>query len=150
MHKQQTSRSPEICMDEYEEILFFLRIARQQARFSIRETGKNGSDEQFGRFINLLAGNVKAVLSIMTLKETVESSEGSFISFLGARELVQEKIARIACQMAVRTKDQLSDREIEKLVADLAKTDMPYTSPRGRPTLIYTSFTELDRKFSRD
>jgi DNA mismatch repair protein MutL len=68
----------------------------------------------------------------------------------GARELVQEKIAQTACQMAVRTKDRLSDKEIEKLVADLAKTDMPYTSPRGRPTLIYTSFTELDRKFSRD
>ena len=68
----------------------------------------------------------------------------------GARELVQEHIAQAACQMAVRTKDQLSDQEIEKLVADLAKTDMPYTSPRGRPTLIYTSFTELDRKFNRD
>jgi len=68
----------------------------------------------------------------------------------GARELVQEKIAQAACQTAVRTKDQLSDKEIEKLVSDLAKTDMPYTSPRGRPTLIYTSFRELDRKFSRD
>ncbi len=68
----------------------------------------------------------------------------------GAREMVQEQIAQTACQMAVRTKDQLSDQEIEKLVADLAKTDMPYTSPRGRPTLIYTSFTELNRKFSLD
>ena len=68
----------------------------------------------------------------------------------GARELVKEKIAQAACQTAVRTKDQLSEREIEKLVADLAKTEMPYTSPRGRPTLIYTSFTELNRKFSRD
>ncbi len=68
----------------------------------------------------------------------------------GARELVQEQIAKTACQMAVRTKDQLSDAAIEKLVADLAKTEMPYTSPRGRPTLIYTSFTELDRKFSRE
>ncbi len=67
----------------------------------------------------------------------------------GARELVQEKIAQSACQTAVRTKDRLSDQAIEKLVADLAKTEMPYTSPRGRPTLIYTSFTELDRKFSR-
>jgi DNA mismatch repair protein MutL len=67
----------------------------------------------------------------------------------GVRELVQEKIAQAACQTAVRAKDQLSDREIEKLVADLAKTAMPYTSPRGRPTLIYTSFTELDRKFGR-
>lgn len=68
----------------------------------------------------------------------------------GARELVQQQIAQAACQTAVRTKDQLSDAAIERLVADLAKTEMPYTSPRGRPTLIYTSFNELDRKFSRD
>jgi len=68
----------------------------------------------------------------------------------GARELVQERIAQAACQTAVRTKDRLSDQEIENLVAGLARTEMPYTSPRGRPTLIYTSFTELNRKFSRD
>jgi DNA mismatch repair protein MutL len=68
----------------------------------------------------------------------------------GTRELVQEQIAKTVCQMAVRTKDRLSDAAIEKLVADLAKTEMPYSSPRGRPTLIYTSFTELDRKFSRE
>jgi len=68
----------------------------------------------------------------------------------GARELVQEKIAQAACQTAVRAKDQLSEKEVEKLVADLAKTEMPYTSPRGRPTLIYTSFIELNRKFNRD
>jgi len=68
----------------------------------------------------------------------------------GERELMCERIAQAACQTAVRTKDQLSEKEIEKLVSDLAQTEMPYTSPRGRPTLIYTSFTELDRKFSRN
>ena len=68
----------------------------------------------------------------------------------GARELVQERVAQAACQTAVRARDPLSETGIEKLVADLAKTEMPYTSPRGRPTLIYTSFTELNRKFSRD
>ena len=68
----------------------------------------------------------------------------------GSRELVQERIARAACQTAVRGRDQLTDQEIERLVEDLAKTEMPYTSPRGRPTLIFTSFTELERKFSRD
>ena len=67
-----------------------------------------------------------------------------------ARELVQERVAQAACQTAVRMKDRLSDQEIEELVAGLARTEMPYTSPRGRPTLIYTSFTELNRKFSRD
>jgi DNA mismatch repair protein MutL len=68
----------------------------------------------------------------------------------GTRELIQERIAQAACQTAIRVKDQLTEVEIEKLVADLAKTEMPYTSPRGRPTLIYTSFTELNRKFNRD
>ena len=67
----------------------------------------------------------------------------------GARELVQEQIARAACNTAVRVKDELSEQEIEQLVEDLSRTEMPYTSPRGRPTLIFTSFTELDRKFSR-
>ena len=67
----------------------------------------------------------------------------------GVRALVQEKIAQAACQTAVRTKDKLSDKAIEQLVSDLAKAEMPYTSPRGRPTLIHTSFTELDRKFGR-
>jgi DNA mismatch repair protein MutL len=67
----------------------------------------------------------------------------------GSRELVREQIAQAACQTAVRSGDALSEQEIESLVADLSKTEMPYTSPRGRPTLIYTSFTELDRKFSR-
>ena len=86
IHKQQKTYTPNVCMDEYEEILFLLRVARQQAKFSIRESGKNESDEQFGHFINLLAGNVKAVLSMMNLKETVESSEGSFFSFLGANQ----------------------------------------------------------------
>ena len=73
-------------MKEYEEILFLLRVARQQAKFAIRESGKNESDEQFSWFINLMAGNVKAVLAMMNLKETVESSEGSFFSFLGANQ----------------------------------------------------------------
>jgi DNA mismatch repair protein MutL len=65
------------------------------------------------------------------------------------RELIFERIAQVACQMAVRRKERLSDKEIEQLVRDLAQTKMPYTSPRGRPTLVYTSFSELHRKFNR-
>lgn len=67
-----------------------------------------------------------------------------------AEKILQEKIAKAACYTAVRTKDKPGREEIEKLVSDLAKTEMPYTSPRGRPTLIYISFTELHRKFNKD
>lgn len=85
LHSQQ-SFGHELKMDDYEEILFLLRVARQHAKFSIRESGKNETDEQFGRFINILAGNVKAVLSMLNLREMTESSSGSFFSFLGANQ----------------------------------------------------------------
>lgn len=82
---QHNAFPPETKIGDYEEILFLLRVARQHARFSIRDTGSNETDEQFGRFINLLAGNVKAVLSMMNLKHTVES-DTSFFTFLGANQ----------------------------------------------------------------
>jgi hypothetical protein len=81
---QQHAFTPEIKIEEYEEILFLLRVARQHARFSIRGERKNEKDEQFGLFINLLAGNVKAILSMLNLKGMVEGSDGSFSSFLCA------------------------------------------------------------------
>jgi len=73
-------------VEDYEEILFLLRTARQHARFSIRNVGKNENDEQFSRFINLLAGNVKAVLSMINLKGMIENTQGSSFSFLGVNQ----------------------------------------------------------------
>lgn len=66
----------------YEEILFLLRVARQHGFFAIRNEGEHGQDAQFARFINLLAGNVKAILSMLNLKEMVESTEKSISTFL--------------------------------------------------------------------
>ncbi len=68
----------------------------------------------------------------------------------GASErLREEAIAQAACKAAVKARDRLTLAEVEQLVVALAATDMPYTCPHGRPTLIYTSFTELERKFGR-
>lgn len=73
-------------VEEYEIILFMLRKARQHARFSIRNTGKNGHDEQLSLFINLMAGNVKAVLSMINLKGMIENGHKSSFSFLGENQ----------------------------------------------------------------
>jgi DNA mismatch repair protein MutL len=62
----------------------------------------------------------------------------------------EEAIAQAACKASVRARDKLDVKEIEQLVVDLAKAEMPYTCPHGRPTLIYTSFKELNRKFGRE
>lgn len=66
------------------------------------------------------------------------------------REALRETVAQAACRASVRAGDSLSVKELEKLTEDLAKTEMPYTCPHGRPTLIFQSFTELNRKFSRN
>lgn len=62
----------------------------------------------------------------------------------------EESIAQAACKAAVKQRDKLTLEEIEKLVIDLAQTEMPYTCPHGRPTLIFTSFRDLNRKFGRE
>jgi len=68
----------------------------------------------------------------------------------GERKWRQESIAQAACKAAVKARDTLRLEEIEALVVDLVQTDMPYTCPHGRPTLILTSFRELNRKFGRE
>ena len=62
----------------------------------------------------------------------------------------EEAVAKAACHAAVNSRDKLKREEIEQLVVDLARTAMPYTCPRGRPTLIFTSFKELGNKFGRE
>lgn len=122
---QQQTFSSEIKIGDYEEILFLLRVARQHARFSIRDTGKNEDDEQFGRFINLLAGNVKAVLSMMNLKHTVESDD-SFFSFLGTNQasvaLQAEEYQRRANDIvrSIHNTLKLAEEPFEQLKVDNA------------------------------
>jgi len=76
----ETLQAPRVV--DYEEILFLLRIAREQGRFALRHHEGKEKDEQFNRFINMLAGNVKAVLSMLNLKHSVEEKDSFFFSFL--------------------------------------------------------------------
>jgi DNA mismatch repair protein MutL len=75
--------------------------------------------------------------------------QGSPQASRATREALRETVAQAACRTSVKAKDPLSTAAIERLVEDLAKTEMPYTCPHGRPTLIFQSFTELNRKFGR-
>lgn len=62
---------------------------------------------------------------------------------------MHERIAEISGQRAVTTFEELAETELYRLVEDLARTEMPYTSPRGRPTVILLNMSELHRKFGR-
>jgi len=65
-------------------------------------------------------------------------------------KLNEDAIVQASCKAAVKSRDALTLDEIEQLVIDLAGTRMPYTCPHGRPTLIYMSYHELNKKFGRE
>lgn len=67
-----------------------------------------------------------------------------------AAHWAQPMIASIAGRQAVGLQRELSEPELHALIRDLACTDMPYTSPRGKPTVILLSFRDLNRKFGRE
>ncbi len=60
-------------------------------------------------------------------------------------ELTARTIARTGASGCFK----YSVAEAEKLVRRLAECRMPYTSPQGRPTMIFTAYTELERKFGK-
>ncbi len=61
----------------------------------------------------------------------------------------EEIITRMACRAAVMAGDALTVPQMEKIIADLAKTELPYTCPHGRPTIIKVTIDELEKKFRR-
>ena len=60
-------------------------------------------------------------------------------------ELVAKSIARSFAGMSLA----LDEAGATKLVEELASCRMPYISPGGKPTMIFTSTRELDRKFAK-
>lgn len=61
----------------------------------------------------------------------------------------REVVARAAAQAAARTMKPDSIDVVTRLMNDLAQCSMPYTSPRGRPTMILTTYSEILRRFRR-
>lgn len=107
--------------------------------------------EEFGAD-TLIINGLPAILppiSIRTLLLDVASALQDAGRRAAERAVIAELVAKAACRSAVRTGEYLSEPEIERLVVRLAESEMPYTCPHGRPTLIMLSFRELDRKFGR-
>lgn len=63
--------------------------------------------------------------------------------------LGEDMVATTVCRHAIKANDPLHPGELQRLLEDLLKCDMPYCCPHGRPTLIQISYGELERKFGR-
>ncbi len=67
----------------------------------------------------------------------------------GSMRWKEELIARTIARTGAAGSFRYSVAEAEKLVRRLAACRMPYTSPQGRPTMIFTAYAELERKFGK-
>ncbi len=67
----------------------------------------------------------------------------------GRQHWQEELVAAAASRGAVRTGKALNLEEQKVLLRELAGCKLPYASPLGYPTMIFTSTRELDRKFRK-
>ena len=65
------------------------------------------------------------------------------------REGLAENIIKNACAEADYALDDNNHEKINRLVSDLSKTEMPYISPKGNPTVLFKSYTELNTFFKK-
>ncbi|MCC7299468.1 MAG: DNA mismatch repair endonuclease MutL [Verrucomicrobia bacterium] len=99
--------------------------------------------------VDALPVHLQSGSPIVILSGIARALEKSGAAARATREALRETVAQAACRTSIKARDTLPPAAMERLVEDLAKTEMPYTCPHGRPTLIFTSFTELNRKFGR-
>ncbi|MBI4147028.1 DNA mismatch repair protein MutL, partial [Candidatus Woesearchaeota archaeon] len=64
-------------------------------------------------------------------------------------EKKEEILTRMACRAAVMAGDAVTIPQMEKILVELSKTELPYTCPHGRPTLMKVTIDELEKKFRR-
>ena len=64
-------------------------------------------------------------------------------------EVKEEIINYLSCHRSIRGGDDLSVKDIRKLLVELSKCKDPYHCAHGRPTLKFISFKELDKLFKR-
>ena len=61
----------------------------------------------------------------------------------------QKFVATLACHSAVRANRPMKKEEMHSLLLDLQKTDLPFTCPHGRPTMMKLEGRALERLFWR-
>lgn len=64
-------------------------------------------------------------------------------------DLINDRLATMACKAAVKGNQRLSVPEANALIEELLEAQNPYNCPHGRPTIISMSQYELEKKFKR-
>lgn len=93
-----------------------------------------------------ILGDIPPAEILLTLAKDLSENSTKRASERWKEELIAKSIAKSYAGAQLR----LTEEEAVKLVKDLASCRMPYLCPRGKPTMIFTSTRELNRRFARD
>ena len=111
--------------------------------------------EPFGGSTFRLLG-VPAVLAsrdysaaLMDILETLRSPTVEDVFEEGLPRLFHRLLTVTACHAAIRAHQRLQDEEMHALMHDLARSNMPFTCPHGRPVLLHVALPEIEKKFLR-
>lgn len=64
-------------------------------------------------------------------------------------DTVLVKLATMACKAAIKGNMNISILEAKALIEELMSLDNPYNCPHGRPTMIFMSKSDVEKKFKR-
>ena len=97
------------------------------------------------RRLPVVFGNIEQVSFI---KETIRSlvDLGMQTPLDIARDAVLKKLA---CHGSIRAGVPLSKKQIFNLLRDVASCELPFSCCHGRPSIIFLSFAELEKRFKR-
>ena len=70
-------------------------------------------------------------------------------SFDRTPDVINYKIASMACKASVKGNTNMTKEEMEALLDELLTLENPYNCPHGRPTIISMTKYEIDKKFKR-
>lgn len=119
------------------------RLEKQlaEAGFEIEPFGQN----------SLIVNSVPADIRQENISELVISLLDSLIEDDAAsrNSTDLEKVAMAACKSAVKANDKLTESEALSLLRQMAKCELPFSCPHGRPTVINISTSELEKRFGR-
>ncbi len=93
--------------------------------------------------IPLLLGRIQPKESIYEVLSMLRDGKNKII------DTKEEIVTRMACRAAVMAGETLTVLEMEHILQDLAKAQLPYTCPHGRPTMFKVPVEELEKKFKR-
>jgi DNA mismatch repair protein MutL len=104
--------------------------------------------ESFGKDAHALR-SIPTVLGVAQGESALRNILADLARIAPTKKVGLDVIWRVACHTAVRAGEPLSSGQMRALVADLVRTESPYTCEHGRPTMVVLSTGDLEKLFKR-